>query len=135
MAAERTFPDRVLVTRALISVYDKQDLAELARGLRQHGVELVSSGGTFKALEEAGIEALPLSAITGETEWISGRVKTLHPKVHAGILALRGPHDEELAAEGIPPIDLVVVNLYPFSSVIADPGTDLARALEIASCC
>ena len=110
--------------RALLSVWDKRGLVALARGLEGLGVELVASGGTAKALEEADVAHLEVAALTGSPEMLSGRVKTLHPKLHGGILAnLDDPaHVADLAAQGIVPIDLVVCNLYPFRS---DPSIEL----------
>ena len=104
--------------RALLSVYDKTGLEAFARGLVSLGYELVSSGGTSKALAEAGIDHLEVEAVTGAPEMMNGRVKTLHPKIHGGILADRSKpsHMEDLDANGIAPIDLVVCNLYPFRS-------------------
>ena len=104
--------------RALLSVWDKTGLAEFARGLSEHGVELVASGGTAKALEEAGIGHLDVDDVTGFPEMLDGRVKTLHPKIHGGILAdLDKPeHVSALAEHDITPIDLVVCNLYPFTT-------------------
>lgn len=129
MTSTQSFPDRVHIKRALISVYDKRGVAELGAALQRLGVEIISSGGTFTALREAGVDARSVEALTGFGEMIGGRVKTLHPKIHAGILALRGVHDEELEAAGVPKIDLVVVNLYPFEEAIRRPDTDMAAAL------
>ncbi|HEV7888024.1 MAG TPA: bifunctional phosphoribosylaminoimidazolecarboxamide formyltransferase/IMP cyclohydrolase, partial [Acidimicrobiales bacterium] len=102
--------------RALLSVYDKTGLEAFARGLASLGYELVSSGGTSRSLAEAGIEHLPVEAVTGAPEMMDGRVKTLHPKIHGGILADRSKpsHMADLEREGIAPIDIVVCNLYPF---------------------
>jgi phosphoribosylaminoimidazolecarboxamide formyltransferase/IMP cyclohydrolase len=109
------------VTRALISVSDKSGLIEFARGLAVHGVELVSTGGTAKALKDAGLKVMDVSELTGFPEMMDGRVKTLHPKVHGGLLAIRGnkEHAAAMAAHGIRPIDLLVVNLYPFEATVA----------------
>jgi phosphoribosylaminoimidazolecarboxamide formyltransferase/IMP cyclohydrolase len=106
----------VPVRRALISVYDKTGLLDFARGLADLGVALLASGGTCSALIEAGIPVTPVESVTGAPEMLGGRVKTLHPRIHGGILADRGQasHRADLAAQGIEPIDLVVVNLYPF---------------------
>ncbi len=106
----------VEVRRALLSVYDKTGLLDFARGLHGLGITLVASGGTAAALAEAGIPVTPVEEVTGAPEMLSGRVKTLHPRIHGGILADRGvpSHQADLAAQGIEPIDLVVVNLYPF---------------------
>lgn len=107
---------RTKVARALISVYDKSGLVDLASGLVDLGVELISSGGTAEALRDAGIPVTSVEEVTGMPEMLGGRVKTLHPRIHGGILADRGleQHRSDLAASGIDPIDLVVVNLYPF---------------------
>ena len=109
------------VTRALLSVSDKSGLAEFAKALAAHGVELVSTGGTAKALKDAGLKVIDVSDLTGFPEMMDGRVKTLHPKVHGGILAIRAnPHHAgAMQAHGIKPIDLVVVNLYPFEATVA----------------
>ncbi|HEY0398428.1 MAG TPA: bifunctional phosphoribosylaminoimidazolecarboxamide formyltransferase/IMP cyclohydrolase, partial [Acidimicrobiia bacterium] len=106
----------VPIRRALISVYDKTGLLDFARGLADLGVTLLASGGTSSALAEAGIPVTPVESVTGAPEMLGGRVKTLHPRIHGGILADRGQasHRADLAAQGIEPIDLVVANLYPF---------------------
>src|SRR3954451_12608412 len=108
--------DRVRITRALLSVSDKAGLAELGRALARHGVELVSTGGTAKALREAGLAVRDISDLTGFPEMMDGRVETLHPMVHGGLLAVRDDpgHASAMAAHGIGAIDVVVVNLYPF---------------------
>jgi phosphoribosylaminoimidazolecarboxamide formyltransferase/IMP cyclohydrolase len=113
--------DRVEVKRALLSVSDKSGLAELGRALAEHGVELVSTGGTAAALRQVGLEVRDISDLTGFPEMMDGRVKTLHPKVHGGLLAVRDDPDHEaaMAAHGIGAIDLVVVNLYPFAQTVA----------------
>jgi len=113
--------DRVRITRALLSVSDKTGLAELGRALARHGVELVSTGGTARALRDAGLAVRDISELTGFPEMMDGRVKTLHPKVHGGLLAVRdNPAHQAAAAEHeIAPIDLVVVNLYPFAQTVA----------------
>jgi phosphoribosylaminoimidazolecarboxamide formyltransferase/IMP cyclohydrolase len=109
------------VRRALLAVSDKSDLEELGRGLRDLGVELVASGGTATALRAAGLEVTPVEDVTGSPEMLGGRVKTLHPRIHAGILAdrRRPEHVEQLAEHGIQPFELVVVNLYPFRETVA----------------
>ncbi len=109
------------VRRALIAVYDKTGVVELARRLVELGVELVSSGGTASALAGAGVPVTPVEAVTGFPEMLDGRVKTLHPSIHAGILAdrRRPEHEAQLAERGIEPFDLVVVNLYPFRETVA----------------
>ncbi|MFZ5590459.1 MAG: bifunctional phosphoribosylaminoimidazolecarboxamide formyltransferase/IMP cyclohydrolase [Bacillota bacterium] len=117
--------------RALLSVSDKTGLTDFARGLIELGFEIVSTGGTAKALREAGLEVTYVSDVTGFPEILDGRVKTLHPRVHGGILARRTPaHMEQLAAQGIVPIDLVAVNLYPFRQTVARPGVTLEEAIE-----
>ena len=120
------------VGRALLSVSDKTGLVAFARGLVELGVTLVSTGGTARALAAAGLEATPVDAVTGFREILDGRVKTLHPAVHAGILARRDhPGDVSALAElGIDPIDLVVVNLYPFRETVARPGVSPGEAVE-----
>jgi phosphoribosylaminoimidazolecarboxamide formyltransferase/IMP cyclohydrolase len=109
------------ITRALISVSDKTGLVEFARGLASHGVELISTGGTAKALKDAGLKIMDVSELTGFPEMMDGRFKTLHPKVHGGLLAIRDNkgHAAAMAAHGIAPIDLLVVNLYPFEATAA----------------
>ena len=109
------------IERALLSVSDKSGLIEFAKALATHGIELVSTGGTAKALKDAGLKVLDVSELTGFPEMMDGRVKTLHPKVHGGLLAMRGnkEHAGAMAAHGIKPIDLLVVNLYPFEATIA----------------
>ncbi|WP_207484687.1 bifunctional phosphoribosylaminoimidazolecarboxamide formyltransferase/IMP cyclohydrolase [Arenibaculum pallidiluteum] len=109
----------IRVTRALLSVSDKSGLVEFGRFLAGHGVELLSTGGSAKALREAGLAVRDVSEHTGFPEMMDGRVKTLHPKVHGGILARRDDHAAAMAEHGIPPIDLVVVNLYPFEATVA----------------
>ncbi len=109
------------VRRALLAVFDKAGVVELARGLRELGAELVSSGGTAATLREAGLEVTPVEEVTGSPEMLDGRVKTLHPRIHAGILAdrRRPEHEAELEEHGIAPFDLVAVNLYPFQETVA----------------
>ncbi|MBW8873474.1 MAG: bifunctional phosphoribosylaminoimidazolecarboxamide formyltransferase/IMP cyclohydrolase [Acidobacteria bacterium] len=118
--------------RALISVYDKRGLEELARGLSRLGVEIVSTGGTLNFLEEKGIAVTGVSGVTGFPEILDGRVKTLHPKVHGGILANRAvpEHLEALAAHGIDLVDVVVVNLYPFRETVAR-GASFEETIEM----
>ena len=120
------------IRRALISVSDKTGLVPLARALAGAGVELISTGGTAKALREAGLKVTDLSAYTGFPEMLDGRVKTLHPKVHGGLLYVRGneTHEAAIRSHGIQPIDLVVVNLYPFEQTVARPGVTLEEAIE-----
>ncbi|MCG3164183.1 MAG: Bifunctional purine biosynthesis protein PurH [Acidobacteria bacterium] len=120
------------ISKALISVSDKTGLVEFARKLAQHGVELVSTGGTAKLLRENGLAARDVSDLTGFPEMLDGRVKTLHPKVHGGILGIRSnqEHRAKMAEHGIEPIDLVVVNLYPFRKTIQKPDVTLEEAIE-----
>ncbi|TBR22342.1 bifunctional phosphoribosylaminoimidazolecarboxamide formyltransferase/IMP cyclohydrolase [bacterium] len=117
------------IRRALISLSDKTGLVEFAKGLEELGVEIVSTSGTAKALVDAGVEVRPLEAVTGFPEILDGRVKTLHPKIHGGILLRRSdPHQtEEARALGLEPIDLVVVNLYPFERVAAGASSPYSR--------
>src|SRR4051794_9090515 len=118
--------------RALISGSDKTGGVDFARGLAGLGVEIVSTGGTASALREAGIEVRDVSDLTGSPEILSGRVKTLHPRLHAGLLAVRDDpeHMRTLEAEGIEPIDLVCVNLYPFERTVARQGVSETDAIE-----
>ena len=120
------------IQRALLSVSDKTGLVPFARELLQAGVQLISTGGTAKALREAGLEVTELSVYTGFPEMLDGRVKTLHPKVHGGLLFIRGnaTHEAAVREHGIQPIDLVVVNLYPFEQTVAKPGVGLHEAIE-----
>ncbi len=123
-------PNMVAVRRALISVSDKTGIIEFARGLREQNVALLSTGGTFRLLEENGVDVTEISAYTGFPEMMDGRVKTLHPKVHGGILARRGIDDAVMAEHGIDAIDMVVVNLYPFEQTVAKPDCSLEDAVE-----
>ncbi|MDE1175160.1 MAG: bifunctional phosphoribosylaminoimidazolecarboxamide formyltransferase/IMP cyclohydrolase [Edaphobacter sp.] len=120
------------VRRALLSVTDKTGLVEFARVLDSHGVELVSTGGTAKALRDAGLTVKDISELTGFPEMLDGRVKTLHPKVHGGILHMRGNAEHVAAVEshGIEPIDMVVVNLYAFEKTAQKPGVNFADVIE-----
>ncbi|MEM9462526.1 MAG: bifunctional phosphoribosylaminoimidazolecarboxamide formyltransferase/IMP cyclohydrolase [Myxococcota bacterium] len=119
------------IRRALVSVSDKSHLDRLAKILIECRVEVLSTGGTYRALSELGVAVEKVSDYTGAPEILGGRVKTLHPRIHGGILAAPTPeHDAERERHDIPAIDLVVVNLYPFREVIRDPGCDLARAVE-----
>ncbi|MEP5766137.1 MAG: bifunctional phosphoribosylaminoimidazolecarboxamide formyltransferase/IMP cyclohydrolase [Halieaceae bacterium] len=122
--------DLVAVKRALISVSDKTGIVEFARGLQAQGVELLSTGGTFRLLQEEGIAVTEISAYTGFPEMMDGRVKTLHPKVHGGILARRGIDDAVMAEHDIAAIDMVIVNLYPFEQTVAKPDCSLEDAIE-----
>ena len=120
------------IQRALLSVSDKTGVVEFARALAARGVRLLSTGGTARAIQDAGVAVTDIGAYTGFPEMLDGRVKTLHPKVHGGILARRDDpaHVDALAAHAIPPIDLVVVNLYPFRETVAKPGCTLDDAIE-----
>jgi len=120
------------VSQALISVSDKRGIVEFARELAALGITLLSTGGTAKLLRDAGLAVTDVADYTGFPEMLDGRVKTLHPKVHAGILAIRGhaEHEATLAKHGIPTIDLVVVNLYPFAQTVAKKDCLLAEAIE-----
>src|SRR5687767_1760123 len=121
------------IRRALLSVSDKTGLVEFARHLRRFGVEILSTGGTAKALRKAGIEARDVSDVTGFPEMMDGRIKTLHPRIHGALLALRdnAEHMSAAAEHGIEPIDLVVINLYPFERTIArGASVTLAEAVE-----
>ena len=118
------------ITRALISVSDKSGIVEFCQELSQLGIEILSTGGTAKTLAEHHIPVTEVSDYTGFPEMMDGRVKTLHPKVHGGILGRRGIDDEIMAKNGISPIDMVVVNLYPFEQTVANPNCDLETAIE-----
>jgi phosphoribosylaminoimidazolecarboxamide formyltransferase/IMP cyclohydrolase len=120
----------VKVKRALISVSDKSGIVEFATALREQGVELLSTGGTYRLLQENGLEVTEVSEYTGFPEMMDGRVKTLHPKVHGGILARRGQDDAVMSEHGIDAIDMVVVNLYPFEATVAKPDCTLEDAIE-----
>ena len=123
-------PNHGVIRRALLSVSNKDGLLEFARTLRDRGVVLLSTGGTAALLRGNGIEVTDVSAVTGFPEIMDGRVKTLHPKIHGGLLGRRGVDDAVMAEHGIEPIDLVVVNLYPFSATIAKPGCTFEDAIE-----
>jgi len=120
------------IKRALISVSDKSDIIEFARALRDFGVEIISTGGTGKILREAGINVLDVSDVTGFPEMMDGRVKTLHPRIHGALLALRDnvEHVAAMKAHGIEPIDMAVINLYPFEQTIKRKGVTLKEAVE-----
>lgn len=126
------FMDKVKVTRALLSVSDKTGIADFARFLSGKGIELLSTGGTAKLLTEQNIPVTSVDAFTGHPEIMDGRVKTLHPRVHGGILAMRDNplHQKHMQENGIKPIDLVVVNLYPFRETIAKPEVTIEDAIE-----
>src|SRR5881275_45216 len=118
--------------KVLISVTDKTGVAEFARGLAGLGAELISTGGTARLLREAGIAVRDVSEVTGFPEMLDGRVKTMHPKITGAILAVRGKsaHMESLGAHDIRPIDMVIVNLYEFEKIAANPNADLAELIE-----
>lgn len=120
------------IKRALLSVSDKTGIVELAKFLHENGVEIISTGGTMKSIQEAGIPVTYVSDVTGFPEIMDGRVKTLNPKIHGAILAVRSnpEHMAALAEHDITPIDLVVVNLYPFRETISKPGVTEAEAIE-----
>ena len=120
----------VKVRRALISVSDKSGIVEFASALEAMGIELLSTGGTYRLLQEAGLRVTEVADYTGFPEMMDGRVKTLHPKVHGGILARRGQDNAVMAEHGILPIDMVVVNLYPFEATVARPDCTLEEAVE-----
>lgn len=118
------------IRRVLLSVSDKSNLVPLAQKLHDHGAEILSTGGTAKVIKEAGIPVIDVSEYTEFPEMMGGRVKTLHPMVHGGLLMRRGEDDEVAAANGIKPIDMVVINLYPFAATIAKEGVTEAEAIE-----
>src|SRR5690625_1889050 len=119
------------IRRALVSVSDKAGVADFARGLVACGVEIVSTGGTAKLLSDAGVAVREVSDVTGVAEMLGGRVKTLHPAIHGGILARRGCDEAELEAQGIAPIDLVVTNLYPFEATVARADAECEELVEM----
>ncbi|GGM03832.1 bifunctional purine biosynthesis protein PurH [Pseudomonas asuensis] len=121
---------RLPVRRALISVSDKTGVVDFARELAALGVEILSTGGTYKLLRDNNVPAVEVADYTGFPEMMDGRVKTLHPKIHGGILGRRGTDDSVMAQHGIQPIDLVAVNLYPFEATVAKPDCDLPTAIE-----
>jgi phosphoribosylaminoimidazolecarboxamide formyltransferase/IMP cyclohydrolase len=120
------------IKRALLSVSDKTGLLDLANVLRELGTELISTGGTSTALSDAGFEVTAVHDVTGFPEMLDGRVKTLHPAIHGGLLAVRSnpEHVAAIQEHDIKPIDLVVVNLYPFAATIAKPGVTREEAIE-----
>jgi phosphoribosylaminoimidazolecarboxamide formyltransferase / IMP cyclohydrolase len=120
------------IHRALISVSDKTGLVEFAQNLKRHGIEIISTGGTAKLLRENGLNVRDVSEVTGFPEMLDGRVKTLHPKVHGGILGIRDnpEHRARMREHGIEPIDMVVVNLYPFRQTIRRPDVTMSEAIE-----
>jgi len=120
------------IRRALVSVTDKAGLVDFAKGLQEFNVHLLSTGGTAKLLREKGVAITEVADYTGFPEMLDGRVKTLHPKIHGGILGIRENevHVQTMAAHGIEPIDMIVVNLYAFAKTVARPGCTLAEAIE-----
>ncbi len=118
------------ITRALISVSDKSGIVDFARSLHAQDIEILSTGGTARLLVQNGIPVTEVGDYTGFPEMMDGRVKTLHPKIHGGILGRRGTDEAVMAEHGIPPIDMIVVNLYPFEATVADPACDLPTAIE-----
>ena len=120
------------IKRALISVYDKTNLLELAQFLQDNKIEIVSSGGTANYLKEHNIPVILAEELTGWPEMLSGRVKTLHPAIHAGILYIRQnpEHEKSVKEHNLKPIDLVIVNLYPFQKTIDQPNNTLEQAIE-----
>ena len=120
------------IRRAILSVYNKEGIVEFAQGLQSLGVEILSTGGTYKLLKEKGVTVKEVSEHTGFPEMLDGRVKTLHPRIHGGILGRRDDpkHQAEMKSQGIAPIDLVAVNLYPFKETIAKPNVTLEEAIE-----
>jgi len=120
------------IRRAIISVSNKNGIVGLAEALNSMGIEILSTGGTAKTLRDAGIPAKEVSEYTGFPEMLDGRVKTLHPRIHGGLLSRRGNKKdmEEIKKQGIDTIDMVVVNLYPFEETISKPGVTLAEAIE-----
>lgn len=118
------------VRRALLSVSDKAGLVDFARALSARGVHLLSTGGTFRALADAGIPVQSVESYTGSPEVMNGRVKTLHPRVHGALLARAGTDDADLARIGAEPIDLVAINLYPFEKTLASPNASFEDLIE-----
>ena len=120
------------IQRAIISLSDKSGIQEFAKELQAFNVEMLSTGGTAKVLRESGLKITDISEYTGFPEMLDGRVKTLHPKVHGGILGIRGnpEHVKKMNEHGIQPIDMVVINLYPFEATVAKPNCTLEEAIE-----
>src|SRR3954471_16675584 len=124
--------DLVPIRRALVSVSDKTGLVPFVQALSARGVEVISTGGTASTLRHAGIKVTSIDEVTGFPEIMAGRVKTLHPKVHGGLLGVRGDaeHKAQMAQHGIQPIDLVCVNLYPFEQTVAKQGVSEHDAIQ-----
>ena len=120
----------VAVKRVLVSVSDKSGILDFCKGLAELGIEILSTGGTARLLADNGVKVIDVSDFTGFPEIMDGRVKTLHPKIHGGLLGRRGKDDGVMAELGIRPIDLVVVNLYPFEETVSRPGCSLDEAIE-----
>jgi phosphoribosylaminoimidazolecarboxamide formyltransferase/IMP cyclohydrolase len=120
------------IQRAIISLSDKSGIQEFAKELQAFNVEILSTGGTAKVLRESGLKITDISEYTGFPEMLDGRVKTLHPKVHGGLLGIRGnpEHVKKMNEHGIQPIDMVVINLYPFEAMVAKPNCTLEEAIE-----
>jgi phosphoribosylaminoimidazolecarboxamide formyltransferase/IMP cyclohydrolase len=120
------------IKRAIISLSDKTGIADFARELQSFGVEILSTGGTAKALRESGLKVMDVSDYTGFPEMLDGRVKTLHPKIHGGLLGIRDnpEHAQKMKDHGIQEIDMVVVNLYPFEATVAKPSCTVEEAIE-----
>ncbi|MBD3344797.1 MAG: hypothetical protein GF401_07015 [Chitinivibrionales bacterium] len=124
--------DIVQIKRALVSVSDKTGIVEFARKLGQRNIEILSTGGTARSLKEKGVDVTSVDSYTGFPEIMDGRVKTLHPKIHGGLLAMRdnNNHVDQMKENGIEPIDMVVVNLYPFKQTVAKPDVTIEDAIE-----
>jgi len=122
----------VVIKRALLSVSDKEGIVEFAKKLILLGIEILSTGGTAKILKDNGVRVIPVETHTGHPEIMDGRVKTLHPRIHGGILAIRDniAHSQQMQLHGIKHIDMVVVNLYPFVATISKPGVSIEEAVE-----
>jgi len=120
------------IQRAIISLSDKTGIQDFAKELQSFGVEILSTGGTAKTLRESGLRVTDISEYTGFPEMLDGRVKTLHPKVHGGLLGIRDnpAHAQKMKEQGIKPIDMVVINLYPFEATVAKPSCTLEEAIE-----
>ena len=120
------------ITRALISVSDKTGIVEFSKELARHKVEILSTGGTARLLRDAGVDVMDVSEYTGFPEMLDGRVKTLHPKVHGGLLGMRSnpEHVTKMKEHGIEPIDMVVVNLYPFEATVEKEDCTMENAIE-----
>ena len=120
------------IQRAIISLSDKTGVQDFAKELQSFGVEILSTGGTAKTLRESGLRVMDISEYTGFPEMLDGRVKTLHPKVHGGLLGIRDnpAHAQKMKEQGITPIDMVVINLYPFEATVAKPSCTLEEAVE-----